>query len=52
MVLGIGVHAALVLAAVAVGIRGLVVDVLPSASLVVGGGLVLIAVATVPLAVY
>jgi hypothetical protein len=51
-VLGMGLHAALVLAAVAVGVRELVVDVLPSASPVIGAGLVLIAIVAVLLAVY
>jgi hypothetical protein len=52
VVLGMGLHAAIVLAAVAIGVRELVVDVLPSASPVVAGGLVLIAVVAVLLAVY
>ena len=52
VVLGMSLHAALVLAAVGFGVRELVVDVLPSASPVGGGALVLIAVLAVLLAVY
>jgi hypothetical protein len=52
VVLGMGLHGALILAAVAFGVRELVVDVLPSASPVGAAGLVAVMLVIVLLAVF